>query len=297
MLALPAFAFALCLLAQDPPEPTAEQALPTIEDIVARYEQEGLEFKQGPCDGQLGAQAHIAVPEGFYFLDGDHARKLLELNQNLTSGTELGALWHTGGGPEQSWWVFFEFSNDGYIKDDDTDIDADGLLKQMQEATDVGNAERQKRGWPQMQLLGWHKAPFYDPRTHNLTWSKLVEAEGEQTINWSTRLLGREGVMSVDLVLGPERVDAALPIFGSLLEGFEFNSGHKYAEFTSGDKLADYGLAALIAGGAGAVALKTGLFAKLWKLILIPILALGGWLKKFFGGRKRPNEEASGPGA
>ncbi len=299
-LLVPALSF---VLAQDPapaPAPDAaqaeEQREPTVEDIVQSYEKQGLTFHKGPLDGDLGREAHIGVPEGFYFLDGASTRKLLELNENLTSGAELGSIWFAGGGLEQSWWVFFDFSGDGYVKDDDRNIDADALLKDAQEGMDASNEERRKRGWSEMKLVGWHKPPFYDPQTNNLTWSKLIETDGRRSVNWSTKLLGRGGVMNVDLVLGPERVDAALPAFAKLLQGFEYKSGHKYAEFTTGDKIAEYGLAGLVAGGVGALAIKSGLLAKLWKLILIPIIAAGAWLKRLFGGRKKTNEDAQSPG-
>jgi uncharacterized membrane-anchored protein len=275
--------------AQDPPAPR------TVEEVVQLYEQRGVSMHAGPFDGDMGPEAHIAVPAGFYFLDAGSARKLLELNENLTSGQEVGALWHAGDGLEQSWWVFFEFSKDGYVKDDDQKIDADELLSGMKEGNKSANEERKKRGWSELQLLGWHKPPFYDPQTHNLTWSKLVESDGHKSINWSTRLLGRNGVMSVDLVLAPERLDAALPLFASMLTGFEYKSGSRYAEFKAGDRIAEYGLAALVAGGAGALALKSGLLAKLWKLILIPILGVGAWLKRLFTGRKAQNEDPQSP--
>lgn len=294
MLALPFVASLASLLpaAQDP-EPAADaQAAPSIEELVQAYEKQGLRLVKGPADGDLGRQAHVAVPEGFYFLDGDSARKLLELNQNLTSGEELGALWHAGAGLEQSWWVFFEFSAKGYVKDDDREIDADALMETMKQGNQAGNEERKKRGWPVLELVGWHKAPFYDPQTNNLTWSTLIQSEHGQSINWRTKLLGREGVMSADLVLAPEDLESALPAFTNLVAGFQYKSGHKYAEFTTGDKIAEYGLAGLVAGGVGALAIKSGLFAKLWKLILIPIVAAGAWLKRLLGGRKKPGEEA-----
>ena len=51
-----------------------------------------------------------------------------------------------------------------------------------------------------------------------------------------------------------------------LLEVAEFNEGHRYAEFnTKTDRMAEYGLGALI---AGVVATKLGLFAKLGALLL-----------------------------
>lgn len=301
LLAAAALAFPLPRT-QDPapaPEPAAageaQEAAPTVEDVLQHYEQAGLHFLKGPADGDLGRQAHVAVPEGFYFLDADSARKLLELNENLTSGHELGALWHAGAGLEQRWWVFFEFEAEGYVKDDDREIDAEALMENMKEGNQAGNEERKKRGWAELRLVGWHKPPFYDPKTNNLTWSTLVESDGGQSVNWRTKLLGREGVMSVDLVLTPQKLEGALPAYARLIEGFEYKSGHKYAEFTAGDKIAEYGLAGLVAGGVGALAIKTGLFGKLWKLILIPILAAGAWLKRLFGGSKKQNEDARPP--
>jgi uncharacterized membrane-anchored protein len=51
------------------------------------------------------------------------------------------------------------------------------------------------------------------------------------------------------------------------MQGFSYKSGKTYAEFRPGDKIAQYGLAALIGGGAGAAAVKLGLFGALWKFI------------------------------
>lgn len=296
MLALFPLFLALLPLAQDPPAPAQqEEAPPTPEQLIAYLEQQGIQVVHGPADADLGAEAHIAVPEGSVFLDADGTRRWLEMNQNLSSGAERGSIWHTGATLADGWWVYFEYSADGHVKDEDREIDADGLMDSMKEGNEASNAERKKRGWQELTLVGWHKPPFYDPQTNNLTWSKLIESEGRQSINWTTKLLGREGYMSVDLVIGPERVDAALPDFSKLLTGFEYKSGHKYAEFRAGDKVAEYGLAGLVGLGAGAIALKTGLFAKLWKIILIPILGLGAWLKSLFTGKKKPNEDVSGP--
>ena len=73
-----------------------------------------------------------------------------------------------------------------------------------------------------------------------------------------------------------------------LIQVAEFNAGHRYAEFNSStDRVAEYGLGALIAGG---VAAKLGLFAKIGafllafkKFLFIGLIALGALLKKLFG--------------
>ena len=64
-------------------------------------------------------------------------------------------------------------------------------------------------------------------------------------LNHSVRLLGRGGVMSVDLVVSPEHYQRALPAFNGVIGKFEYQTGHTYAEWREGDKVAKYGLTAL----------------------------------------------------
>jgi uncharacterized membrane-anchored protein len=68
----------------------------------------------------------------------------------------------------------------------------------------------------------------------------------------------------------------------------EFNEGHRYADFIPGtDKVAEYGIAALIAGG---IAAKAGLFKVLLgvliaakKLVIVAVVAIAAFLRKLFG--------------
>jgi len=293
MLALFALFLAFAPLSQDPP--AAQEAPPTIDEILAAYEKMGVHWQKGPTTGDLGPQAQIQVPEGCFFAEGKGAQRLLESWHNPTSGQELGVVWSYSPADNREWHVFFTYRGEGYVKDDNKELDAEAKLAELKEGTAAGNELRKQRGWESIELVGWQKPPFYDPKTHNLTWATLVRGSSGSSVNWNTKMLGREGVMDVELLIGPEALDASMPGFEALMSGFEFKSGHKYAEFRAGDKIAEYGLAGLLGAGAGAVALKTGLFAKLWKLILIPIAAAGAWLKKLFGGKKRPNEDVSGP--
>mgnify|MGYP003351754421 CR=1 FL=1 len=74
-----------------------------------------------------------------------------------------------------------------------------------------------------------------------------------------------------------------------------FTAGNRYEDFDSSvDKVAAYGLGALIAGG---VAAKTGLLAKLVlmfaafkKAIILGAVALGGIVMKVFRGRKNTDK-------
>ena len=77
--------------------------------------------------------------------------------------------------------------------------------------------------------------------------------------------------MSAVLVSDPASLDKDIKSFKAALAGFDFDQGQKYSEFRSGDKVAEYGLAALIVGGAAAVAVKSGAFKALGKFLIFGV--------------------------
>ena len=236
-----------------------------------------IDWQKGPLKASLGGLADVDIPAGFLFTDRKGAQKLLELTQNIPNGKEVGAIIPvTRREDEKIWFVIFEFNEVGFVKDDEKGkIDADGLLKSIQEGTEESNEVRKEKGWAAFHVLGWQSAPFYDQRTNNLTWAvRGRDEKGYTSVNHSVRILGRRGTMNVDLVLDPDEYATVLPAFNNLMKAFQFQQGRRYADFVKGDKVAEYGLTALIAGGAGALAVKTGLFMKMWKFIFAAVLAL-----------------------
>lgn len=280
-------------LALPPSSPVQDQ---TAEQVVGAQELPPG-WVEGPGEGKLGDRARVVVPEGFFFGDADGARRWLEANENPTSGDELGILTSLDPEPPPSkrFTVLFSFEDTGYVKDEDRDeLDADALMESMKAGNAAGNELRKERGWETVELVGWKREPFYDARTNNLTWATLLRApSGGEYLNWSLRVLGRNGVMHVNLVTAPDTIDAALPEFEKFIDSFEYLDGQRYAQFTTGDKVAEYGLAALVLGGGAAVAAKTGLLSKLLKPILIGLAAIAAFAKKIWGwftGRSRPEE-------
>jgi len=121
----------------------------------------------------------------------------------------------------------------------------------------------------------------------------------EDTLNYNIRMLGRRGVLVLNAVASMSELPQIEKSTPQILSAIDFNPGNRYADFNaaSGDKVATYGLAALVAGG---VAAKLGLFKGLWVLILgakkfliIAALAMAAWFRKLFG-RKKDATEASG---
>lgn len=243
---------------------------------------EEIKWQKGPSVGDFGDAAQVKVPDGYVFANASDTRRIMEANQNPTTGKEIGFVAADG----ESWFAVFEFEDVGYVKDDEKDsLDANALLDSIRKGTEAGNEERRKRGWATMTILGWETPPRYNELTHNLEWAIRGQSEGEPVINHNTRLLGRGGVMQVTLVVDPTRLAETMPKFKTMLEGFEYKQGHKYAEFRAGDRTAAYGLTGLIVGGGTAALVKTGAFKWIWKVLVAAGLAVAALVKKIFSRR------------
>lgn len=251
-------------------------------------EQVQFDWQVGPGEGAIGKRATIAIPDDYVFLDADETRRYVEWSENIPSDEE-----YLFGPTHDEWEAYFAFSEDGYIKDDEK-LDADELLATLRENQAASNIERRRRGWPELEIEGWHVPPRYNPTSRTLEWAmRLKDESGGATVNYNTRLLGRKGTMTVQLVTSPENFDASLAEFKSSLDGFAYSAGERYADYKPGDRVAEYGLAALITGGAVAVAGKKGFFgaiaaffAATWKLLLAGLVGAGAWLRSLMKSRK-----------
>ena len=146
-----------------------------------------------------------------------------------------------------------------------------------------------------MTILGWRFQPRYDKQSNLLEWAFLAKEDetNSQIINYNTRLLGRTGVMEVVLVADPTDLDASVAAFKKAIGAFRFVSGERYADYRAGDRVAEFGLAALVAGGAAAVATKKGFWAALVgfflaakKFAIAAVIGIFAWLGSLFKRKK-----------
>ncbi|HEX6718167.1 MAG TPA: DUF2167 domain-containing protein [Pyrinomonadaceae bacterium] len=244
---------------------------------------EAVKWQKGPAVGDLGINAQLKVPESYLFANASDTRSIMEAFHNPITGREMGLVAPAG----EDWFAVFEFDDVGYVKDDEKgSLDGNAILESIRTGTEESNQERVKRGWPTMTILGWEQMPHYNELTHNLEWAIRATSEGAPVINHNTRMLGRAGVMEVTLVTDPRTLAETLPKFKSMLQGFEFKQGHRYAEFRAGDKTAAYGLTGLIVGGGTAALVKTGAFKWLWKAIVAAAAGVAALFKKIFSRSK-----------
>ncbi|MCG3087282.1 DUF2167 domain-containing protein [Sporosarcina cyprini] len=259
----------------------------------AEYEYNWIE---GGVTVDLGEIATVDLDPDFLFLDGEDTRQLALEYGDPVSGDEVGSIYSMD--EEQTWAVYFDYEETGHIKDDEK-IDAKALLKSYQAGAEEANKDREPG--ERYYVTGWDIEPFYDEDTHNLTWSLLLENDNKETfLNYNTRILTREGNISVILVTDPENREADKQILqNQILSQLNITDGNKYTDFDkSTDKVANYGLSALILGGTGlAVAKKAGLLAvilafakKFGVLIVAGIAALWSFIRK-----KKKNKPTTDP--
>lgn len=294
-----ALAMAICagtVQAQEGGTPAGTNAAPLVGPDTSEMPPEArayfaalqeLDWTPGPATVETPGKSTLLVPEGYVFLDADNTTRFLEMNQNLTDGNEVMVA------PRSlDWTAYLSFADEGYVKDDE-EIDAKELLEALQEGAEAGNKERARRGWSELHVVDWAVAPAYSTASKRLEWATLLESDGGMSTNFSTKVLSRRGHTSVILVSAPEELAAARPQLEAVLGGYSFDAGERYGDFMPGDKVAAYGLGALVLGGAAAIASKKGLWAVIGafivskiKILIAAVVGLGALLKKLLSGKK-----------
>ena len=242
--------------------------------------------------------ATINVPKGFKFLESKDAdRVLYDLWGNPKSEAPLGILFpdYSGAMDPGGYAFVIKFENIGYVKDKDANkIDYDDLLKDIKEGEKQENIERQNIGAPTMEIVGWAATPYYDQEKKLLHWAKEFKVEGEEenTLNYDVRVLGRRGVLTLQAISTMNEFDSVNKSIDKVLSMVSFNSGHAYSDFDSKtDDVAAWTIGGLV---AGKVLAKAGFFAlvlKNIKLVLLGLVAAGGFIWRFITGRRKKEEE------
>lgn len=247
--------------------------------------------KIGPQSVALDDQAKLALPEGFAFIPQPQATTVMNAMGNPGKDARLrGLIMPTN---DENYFVTVQYDPAGYIKDDDAkDWNADDLLKSYRAGTEEANKLRAQMGLVEMEIIGWAEKPAYEAATHRLVWAMSSKDKGApagqpQGVNYNTYALGREGYFILNLVTGLDELDKHKPVARTMLAALNFNDGKRYSDFNSStDRVAEYGLAALVAGVAakklGFFALIAAFFAKFAKIIIVAFLAFGGVIFKFF---------------
>ena len=262
--------------------PVIAQPAPPGEVEAYNKKYEALPWIGAPGKPAVTERAKIVLDPEVRFLDSKGTNALLGLTGNLPESDSYTLAPRQGG-----WFAVYSFNDIGFVKDDEK-IDADALLKSLRDSQVGGNEERKKQGLEPMTITGWAVPPHYDAVTHNLEYGITLATASGSNINYHLNMLGRRGVMDAALITSPETLNSDLAAFRSANKGFAYLGDEDYAAYKDGDKVSEYGLAALVTGGAAAALLKGGLLkgllaglAAFWKVIAVGAIAFFATIRKF----------------
>ncbi|MBR9970117.1 DUF2167 domain-containing protein [Magnetospirillum sulfuroxidans] len=239
-----------------------------------------LQFQSGTIS--LGANlAQLKLNDNFRFLNNADTQTFLTRIWGNPPGAGRNALGmivpvDMSSSDDSNWAALVSYDPSGYVSDEEAGkIDYDELMADMKKAVAEASKERVQHGHEKLELLGWAKKPFYDAKEKKMYWAKRLRFgdAAEEALNYEIRILGRKGVLDLNVVASMNSLPSIDQRVGAILSMVEFNKGNTYAEFNpSVDQAAAYGLAGLVAGG---VLTKAGFFKGLIALLFASKKLLG----------------------
>ncbi|HDR0672795.1 hypothetical protein PMCNE_05850 [Pasteurella multocida] len=267
------------------------------------YEQLFSQAIEGPATIPLADQATFALPAGMIFLPAEEANQYMELIGNNQILGRLGIVMDDN--EDSEWIADILFDDVGYVSDKEArKWDAQALFTALREGDEEQNKIRRERGIAEIEMVDWIQKPTYDEKNNRLIWAVNLKEVGpyanpelDNTINYNTYVLGREGYIELGFITGEDRIKAEQHIAQDLLSRIRFNTGKRYADFDPAtDAVYEHGLTSLIGGitlatKLGLFAVITAFVAKFWKLLVVALLVLGFVLKGLW--RNKAKKEAN----
>jgi uncharacterized membrane-anchored protein len=284
---------ALPLVPRDAAAQEAPASDPQQQQAELAWTQAREALVEGPASIELKNQASLALPADFGFVPKKEAAAVMKVMGNVTGPAFIGLVFPLA--EDKNYFFAIDYEDSGYIKDDDArEWDADELLQSLKDGTESANIQRERQGIPSIVVTRWIEPPAYDNATHRLVWSAEIRLkhgdDPDPGVNYNTYVLGREGYVSLNLITSASSIGNDKSAAHDLLAAIQFNDGRRYTDFNSStDKVAAYGLAALIGGIAakklGLLALLAATLAKFGKLIFVGAVLAGGALMKWLRSR------------
>ena len=271
----------LAVVLAAPAQVAAQQPFDLEQSVIDSLQPQGGTVLLKPVEARLDLGSDYV-----FYSPADTRKILVELWDNAPMAAEgaLGLVMPAGSDPRvDGWGALITFQPVGRVVDTATSEAENAiLLAQMQALASEDNARRRAQGAPAIMVTGWAQAPRYDRIRHTVSWaSELDVADSEvNTLNFDLRVLGRRGVLSLNIVSSIDQLHRVSRAADDLAARVTFAPGARYDDFDEAeDSRSGIGMAALIAGGAGlALAKHSGLAAIALKFAWPIVIGLSGLL-------------------
>lgn len=232
------------------------------------------------------AQSHgtFTVPRGGTMVSGAEAVRV----DNIINGTRDTSTEGFVELPHRS--LYLSYRDEGFVTADDwKDVNADDLLKNIRDSTEQANEQRAKNGISALHIDGWVQKPAFDAARKSVRWVTRAHDDRGSLINAVALQLGRHGYERFTLVSSGSDPTGDAAVLAGAVNAYRFDKGFRFSDYVPGDKVAGFGIAALVGTAAGATIAKTvgfGAILLLIKKFFLVFVALGlgalRYLKRFF---------------
>lgn len=238
-----------------------------------------LDWKGAGVYSLSKSHSRMTVPEGSVIVFDEDARK----ERNLCDPGDNKSVEAVMYDQDTFDCFIFNYFDEGYVTMDDwDDLDPKQLISSIRDATEEGNKEKVKLNAPKLHVIGWIQEPKLDRTSNTVNWAVEIEEEGNGVIvNVDAFKFGLKGYERVTWVTDKSNYVSHDTEFQNLLSSYRFEKGYRYNEFKTGDKVATFGIATLVATSVGVQLLKSGgvLFI-LKKAMIFIVSAIGAALYK-----------------
>lgn len=216
--------------------------------VCAQAQHRKIQPVPGPAAVTLAAKlARLDVPAGMLYLGREDTIYVLRRAGNPTDGSEIGLV-HPAN-PNDKFFIVIEHQPIGHVADDDL-LDLDALMASVVKAQAEQNEDRKRRALPEITITGWAEPPRYDHPSKRMTWAVKAKSGKEELVNYRTRLLGRDGFLSFNLVTDPAAFSHDKHAVLAVLAATSYLPGARYEDFQPGkDRESGCGLGDLVVGG------------------------------------------------
>lgn len=255
---------------------------------IAQLLQQGT---PGPQTIELGQQARLQLPAGMIYLSQIPANEFMNLIGNTMSTGRYGIVLPADS--NEAWIIDLEYTQSGYIREDEANrLNPSQLLQNIRQSTEAENEARSKRGEPLLAVIGWLAEPHYDAASHRLHFALDIRQGGEAGVaNYATLILGRYGLIKLDLITDTEKFTRNKPVADEIAAGVSFRRAQRYQDYDpKTDPAPKQGISSLIDGAVknpGLLALLVILAVKYSKLLIAAAIAIAYGVKKFLDARHR----------
>jgi uncharacterized membrane-anchored protein len=252
----------------------------------------------GPRLVALGDNAEVDLPAGMILYERAEAQRFLRKVGSPSEGVVAIVR-----APDAEWSVIVSYTGASYLDDAGaSELDARDLLAEYRAGNRIQNERRRALGaperdrelGPELVIDGWAEPPRYDRAQHRLTWGLAAHTAGGRLANSFTRILGRRGYLSVNLIDSAATIGLSKLQARSIVQATRFKPGARYQDHAPGDPRADGRLRGLVLGSTGAaVAAKLGVITQVMLalkqvtlLLLVGLLVIGGLFRRLFRRRQ-----------